>query len=80
MKRIQREVSFLSGGWSARCRSPCNISQQIADCMKEDMGEITLKPSESNMFNWTATLPGPEGSVYEGGVFKLTITLPPDYP
>lgn len=48
--------------------------------MKEDMGEITLKPSESNMFNWTATLPGPEGSVYEGGVFKLTITLPPDYP
>lgn len=44
------------------------------------MGDITLKPAESNVFNWTATIPGPEGSVYEGGVFKLSIVLPSDYP
>ncbi|KAG8911267.1 hypothetical protein FRC01_005809 [Tulasnella sp. 417] len=56
------------------------IQREIRDLEKEDMGEITLKPAESNVFNWTATLPGPEGSVYEGGVFKLSIVLPPDYP
>lgn len=44
------------------------------------MGDITLKSAESNVFNWTATIPGPEGSVYEGGVFKLSIVLPSDYP
>ncbi|KAG9042539.1 hypothetical protein FS837_010746 [Tulasnella sp. UAMH 9824] len=56
------------------------IQREIRDLEREDMGEITLKPAESNVFNWTATLPGPEGSVYEGGVFKLSIVLHPDYP
>lgn len=32
------------------------------------------------MFSWEAHLPGPEGSVYEGGVFVVHIQLPPDYP
>jgi ubiquitin-conjugating enzyme E2 D/E len=30
--------------------------------------------------NWTATLDGPRGSVYEGGKFNVSISFPPDYP
>ncbi|KAG8892529.1 hypothetical protein FRB99_002648 [Tulasnella sp. 403] len=56
------------------------IHREIRDLEKEDMGEITLKPSETSVFQWTATIPGPSGSVYEGGVFKLSIVLPSDYP
>jgi len=44
------------------------------------MGDITLIPSDSSVYIWTATIPGPEGSVYEGGLFKLSIGLPMDYP
>ena len=33
-----------------------------------------------NMFEWVATLPGPEGSPYAGGIFRVHVELPKDYP
>ncbi|KAJ6535935.1 ubiquitin-conjugating enzyme/RWD-like protein [Mycena vulgaris] len=55
------------------------IHREISDVKKEDLGSITLVPSD-NLFVWCGTLPGPEGSVYEGGVFNIAVNLPPDYP
>ncbi|KAL7284365.1 hypothetical protein ACG7TL_001655 [Trametes sanguinea] len=56
------------------------IHREIADLKKEDLGAITLGPSGDDLFHWTATIPGPEGSVYEGGVFQVDINLGHDYP
>lgn len=56
------------------------IHREIADLKKEDLGSITLAPSDDNLFSWTATIPGPEGSVYEEGLFHVEITLAHDYP
>ena len=53
---------------------------QIADLSKENLGAITLVPNESNIFAWKATIPGPQGSPYEGGVFEVGIRIPDDYP
>ncbi|KAI0353301.1 ubiquitin-conjugating enzyme, partial [Trametes cingulata] len=55
------------------------IHREIADLKKEDLGSITLAPSD-DLFHWNATIPGPEGSVYEGGVFQVEIVLGHDYP
>ncbi|KAJ7856695.1 ubiquitin-conjugating enzyme/RWD-like protein [Mycena olivaceomarginata] len=55
------------------------INKEISDVKKEDLGDITLVPSD-DLFVWHGTLPGPEGSVYEGGIFKIAVNLPPDYP
>ncbi|KZT25569.1 hypothetical protein NEOLEDRAFT_1178346 [Neolentinus lepideus HHB14362 ss-1] len=55
------------------------IHREINDLKKEDMGGITLTPTD-NLFVWKAGIPGPEGSVYEGGVFNAEIHLAPDYP
>jgi ubiquitin-conjugating enzyme E2 D/E len=52
----------------------------MLDLAKEDLGEITLSPNEANIFAWKATLPGPKGSPYEGGVFEVDIRIPEDYP
>ena len=41
---------------------------------------MTLAPSENNLFCWKASIPGPEGSPYEGGVFNLVVELANDYP
>lgn len=56
------------------------IHREIADLKKEDLGNITLGPSDDSLFHWKATIPGPEGSVYEGGAFNVDINLAHDYP
>jgi len=56
------------------------IHREIADAQKEDLGAITLAPTPDSLYRWKATIPGPEGSPYEGGVFNVDINLAHDYP
>lgn len=56
------------------------IHREIADLKKEDLGQIVLEPDEKNLYVWKGSIPGPPGSVYEGGVFGVEIILPSDYP
>ncbi|TBU24396.1 ubiquitin-conjugating enzyme/RWD-like protein [Dichomitus squalens] len=56
------------------------IHREIADLKREDLGAIKLAPSDDDLFHWMAVIPGPEGSVYEGGVFHVEIVLGHDYP
>ncbi|KAG0698620.1 ubiquitin-conjugating enzyme/RWD-like protein [Suillus ampliporus] len=56
------------------------IHREVADAKKEDLGPIILAPSTDNLFRWAGTIPGPQGSPYEGGVFKIDIQLANDYP
>lgn len=37
-------------------------------------------PKDDNLFEWVASIKGPNGSVYEGGTFILEIKFPSDYP
>ncbi|PPQ90146.1 hypothetical protein CVT25_012457 [Psilocybe cyanescens] len=55
------------------------ITREIADLKKEDLGPIVLEPSD-NLSIWKGSIPGPQGSVYEGGIFNVEIVLPTDYP
>lgn len=56
--------------------------------MKEYMTMSTSPPpnisaapiDDCDMYKWQAIIFGPADSVYAGGVFKLTIVFPPDYP
>jgi len=57
------------------------IHREIADLKKEDLGGIFVGPIAADKpFLWKARIPGPEGSVYEGGVFNVEIILGHDYP
>lgn len=55
------------------------ITREIADLKKEDLGPIVLEPTD-NLNVWNGSIPGPQGSVYEGGTFNVEIVLPGDYP
>lgn len=55
------------------------IQREILDLAKEDLGEIVLAPTDKSVYEWKATIPGPGGSPYAGGLFHLSISLPNDY-
>lgn len=57
--------------------------------LTKELKEMELTPPENcsaglvnpnDLFNWHATILGPQGSPYEGGMFKLSIVLQGDYP
>ncbi|GLB41170.1 putative ubiquitin-conjugating enzyme family protein [Lyophyllum shimeji] len=56
------------------------IHREVVDLKKEDLGPIVLAPSDDNLYLWKGSIAGPEGSVYEGGVFNFEVSLAPDYP
>ncbi|KAF7984122.1 hypothetical protein HWV62_16750 [Athelia sp. TMB] len=55
------------------------IHREVADVAREDLGAITLAPTDS-LFIWKGSIPGPAGSPYEMGVFGVDVVLGTDYP
>lgn len=41
---------------------------------------VSARPLSSSLYVWHGNLRGPEGTVFEGGVFHIELTFPQDYP
>ena len=72
-------MSFLSPEKIATMKI---IKDEYEDLVKNPNGNlgITVGLVNDNIFEWKATLRGPNDSSYKGGVFALNIKFPDDYP
>ena len=46
----------------------------------ENDDEIIASPNQNDLFNWTATIAGPQSTIWQDGTFQLTIKFPNQYP
>lgn len=59
---------------------PRRIIKETQRLLSEPAPGISASPSEDNLRYFNVMILGPQQSPYEGGVFKLELFLPEDYP
>lgn len=68
---------------SSTRKSPCvqRIQKEYLELQKNPLKYTTAGPaSEDDITKWAATIIGPNGTPYEGGIFHLNIFFPKEYP
>jgi len=57
------------------------VQREHAEMLREAPETISAGPvSDHDLLLWEGVLVGPTGSPYEGGMFRLDIQFPPEYP
>jgi ubiquitin-conjugating enzyme E2 D/E len=60
--------------------SVSRINKELKIIQEEANENISAGPSGDNLYQWDAMIIGPTGTPYEGGMFRLKIYFPADYP
>ncbi|XP_062076625.1 constitutive photomorphogenesis protein 10-like [Humulus lupulus] len=56
------------------------IQREMAELNNNPPPDCSAGTKGDNLYHWVATVIGPQGTPYEGGIYFLDITFPSDYP
>lgn len=56
------------------------LQKELANIKKDPPFGISAGPRDDNLMIWDATIVGPKDTPYEGGIFRLEILFPNEYP
>jgi ubiquitin-conjugating enzyme E2 D/E len=56
------------------------LQKELSEINKNDVPNISAGPINNNLYEWEAVILGPVDTPYQGGIFKLNISIPSNYP
>ncbi|TWW61367.1 ubiquitin-conjugating enzyme E2 C [Takifugu rubripes] len=69
-----------SGGSAARGSVSKRLQQELMTLMLAGDKSISAFPETDNLFKWIGTINGPQGTVYDGLWYRLSLEFPAGYP
>eukprot|EP00117_Sycon_ciliatum_P020901 scpid85511/ scgid18478/ Ubiquitin-conjugating enzyme E2 D3; Ubiquitin carrier protein D3; Ubiquitin-conjugating enzyme E2(17)KB 3; Ubiquitin-conjugating enzyme E2-17 kDa 3; Ubiquitin-protein ligase D3 &gt; Ubiquitin-conjugating enzyme E2 D3; Phosphoarginine phosphatase; Ubiquitin carrier protein D3; Ubiquitin-conjugating enzyme E2(17)KB 3; Ubiquitin-conjugating enzyme E2-17 kDa 3; Ubiquitin-protein ligase D3 &gt; Ubiquitin-conjugating enzyme E2 D3; Ubiquitin carrier protein D3; Ubiquitin-conjuga len=77
MAEIEKSLAKLS---DVQARSMASLKAEARLLELNPMADVYAAPVTDDFLHWTASISGPAGTPYEGGLFHLTVMFPNDFP